>query len=461
MWLIPSTFSVCSQAPECSTRPSSLPCLYSDFDVEPWVTLSGTPQRRPFSWHGWKQRPWNRRLFGTAASPTWTPVLCGDSLTCSSQAHRANLTRPRESGEETTITGATGTAADRCPTPSESMTSVVPPWDSSRMFLSGGQTGIFNDLVRNFAEWVTTSRRRSSARVATLAGRMEESVGSAWSTADARSMNYGESVDSFEARRSRNLARNSNGNGMGTPLAMQVQQWATPNTCQRGKESTESKESTRGSSTGIDLQTQAAQWPTACAGNSRHSTYQYNKGDSTGASGITLTLCGAAQWPTAMAQDSEQAGSPNANMVTLTRAVTPWPTPKARDAKGETQRGADVPMDALANSAGHFVRPDGRSSTSNWPDTRKAIEQRWHLSESESAELLAPCERGLSSLWLVWTPPTPSRLNPIFQWWLMRWPTPRAICSASGEMEWTRWWRRMRSQLCSLVCGETPAGRTK
>jgi hypothetical protein len=58
--------------------------------------------------------------------------------------------------------------------------------------------------------------------------------------------------------------------------------------------------------------------------------------------GVThgLVLAGqAASWPTPMATDSEQAGSANANHLTLHRAGTQWPTPAARDYRSESGGG--------------------------------------------------------------------------------------------------------------------------
>lgn len=59
----------------------------------------------------------------------------------------------------------------------------------------------------------------------TLRGEVEN-----WPTPDANVMNDGESPESFEARRQRNIEKHVNGNGMGTPLAMRVQQWPSPRT---------------------------------------------------------------------------------------------------------------------------------------------------------------------------------------------------------------------------------------
>jgi hypothetical protein len=49
-----------------------------------------------------------------------------------------------------------------------------------------------------------------------------------WPTPDANVMNDGESVETFESRRKRNIEKHANGNGMGTPLAMKATSWKTP-----------------------------------------------------------------------------------------------------------------------------------------------------------------------------------------------------------------------------------------
>jgi hypothetical protein len=51
---------------------------------------------------------------------------------------------------------------------------------------------------------------------------------SQWATQNAQNMNDGESLESFERRKQKNLAKHMNGNGMGTPLAVQVRQRSTP-----------------------------------------------------------------------------------------------------------------------------------------------------------------------------------------------------------------------------------------
>lgn len=54
------------------------------------------------------------------------------------------------------------------------------------------------------------------------------SGGSAWPTPDAAAFNSGESPESFELRRQKNIAKHLNGNGMGTPLAMKAATWPSP-----------------------------------------------------------------------------------------------------------------------------------------------------------------------------------------------------------------------------------------
>lgn len=38
--------------------------------IELWVSLSGVPTQRPFSWRGWKKRPWIKLLSGTISQPS-------------------------------------------------------------------------------------------------------------------------------------------------------------------------------------------------------------------------------------------------------------------------------------------------------------------------------------------------------------------------------------------------------
>lgn len=200
---------------------------------------------------------------------------------------------------------------------------------------------------------------------------------------------------------------------------------------------------------------QAEKWPTATAGDAKGTA----SSDEAKARGFPATLCESAQnWPSPRADDSERCGNHPGAADSLSGVTAAWPIPKARDSKGESQRGEDQPTDALANSLPLLCRPAAPSSTTNWPLTRAAIAQRWPMFAAESLGLLAPCDSGLRSLLAAWTPPSCPRLSPAFQWWLMRWPHPRAIYCASAGTEWTRWWQLMRSELSGLKPSEVTDG---
>jgi hypothetical protein len=51
---------------------------------------------------------------------------------------------------------------------------------------------------------------------------------SQWATPDGSIANLGETPETFEARQKLLKEKHGNGNGVGTPLAIQSQQWATP-----------------------------------------------------------------------------------------------------------------------------------------------------------------------------------------------------------------------------------------
>lgn len=103
MWLfIPtaSASSPCVPASACSTKGCGPDSLSSAEPVALWVTVNGTPSRRPASWPGWKNRPWSQRLFrmiwqtliggGAAASiGSWLASLASHGATPASKRGRA------------------------------------------------------------------------------------------------------------------------------------------------------------------------------------------------------------------------------------------------------------------------------------------------------------------------------------------------------------------------------------
>lgn len=173
MWLIPSMSSASSAAPGCSTLPSVASASAEGMPIEFWVTLSGTPARRPFSWRGWKRRAWLRHLSGATILP---PSMLGrflDGLTSSPPRRRASHTAsPGSDGETKTIAATAtlpGAGAGRSSISSASSTGVDPPWSSSKTCQRGLWADTSEDSARRYRDWVMRSRIRSSLLRQTLA----------------------------------------------------------------------------------------------------------------------------------------------------------------------------------------------------------------------------------------------------------------------------------------------------
>ena len=82
-----------------------------------------------------------------------------------------------------------------------------------------------------------------------------------------------ESLASWERRKQQNLARHNNGNGMGTPLDMQVKQWATPRSGKTTDENPETwaKRQAKGDVATMPLTAQVKAWATPKASDPQHS----------------------------------------------------------------------------------------------------------------------------------------------------------------------------------------------
>jgi hypothetical protein len=100
----------------------------------------------------------------------------------------------------------------------------------------------------HWKEWVTALRaaclrRRKSARPTSGSG-CSSSPDDNWPTPNANVSNYGESLETWAARRQALKDKGYNGNGCGTPLAIAALQWATPlvKDATRGDDSTATRE---------------------------------------------------------------------------------------------------------------------------------------------------------------------------------------------------------------------------
>jgi len=76
---------------------------------------------------------------------------------------------------------------------------------------------------KTWEEWVTEQRGAYSARLK-LARLINANGSSSWPTPSGAVVNDGETLASWEARKARNIEKHRNGNGMGTPLTIAVQQ---------------------------------------------------------------------------------------------------------------------------------------------------------------------------------------------------------------------------------------------
>lgn len=71
MWyFIPCPSSASAPAPECSIADFLSRCASADSTREPCAVASGTLTPRPYSWIGWKNRGWIRRLSGLTLTPS-------------------------------------------------------------------------------------------------------------------------------------------------------------------------------------------------------------------------------------------------------------------------------------------------------------------------------------------------------------------------------------------------------
>jgi len=148
-----------------------------------------------------------------------------------------------------------------------------------------------------------------------------------------------------------------------------------------------------------------------------------------------LVLAGqAASWPSPRAEDSESCGNHPQATDSLTGAVkgfalkeSAWPTPSARDQKGE-------------NGAEHLENGSGRLHLDQLPNF---VKFRFSLPAPETPE------NGSAS-----SEPPPTlrpRLNPAFVCWLMGWPWwwTRAEPISFGARAMASWRSRQRSRLWS------------
>ena len=225
-------------------------------------------------------------------------------------------------------------------------------------------------------------------------------------------------------------------------------------------------------------------WPTATAGDA-HSSGAHGYQTSTRNAGVTLTdaIERGVMWTTPQAHDTNPRGSGNrmnpngggaclghdammwasprtsdtngagphgAGGVDLRTQVDSWPTPGANDYKGSAREGQRRGQLDEATEQ-HWQTPATDSFRSRGGDRKDemGLDQQARVFPSSRPDQepapsgSASCESG---------PTSRPRLNSAFVCWLMGLPEGWINFERLGT-EWSRWWPRMRSCLCSLVCG--------
>ena len=280
----------------------------------------------------------------------------------------------------------------------------------------------------HYREWVTRSKIRSSSLRRMLARRTNasECSSSQWQTPNCL---HGGGANRGGDRQTELL------------LPGQAKNWPTATTPDRGPESKES----RGAG-GIDLQTVAANWPSARAEDAE------SAGNHPGA---TDSLRGAIKnWATASAADSKRTLTSESH-PSLPMQAANWTTPQAHDV---TARGVNqTPSSAAGNACLHrdalnwaspVAADDGHKVT-------PASKQSGLIGQSATFPCSHPAETttdaGLSSLLAVWTPPSRRALSADFQHWLMGWPSPIRTCFDSAA---TELWRSRLAWHLSRLCGD-------
>ncbi len=210
---------------------------------------------------------------------------------------------------------------------------------------------------------------------------------------------------------------------------------------------------------GPTLNDMAASWTTPSATDS-------NRGGTLteAMTGTTLVQQVNTIWPTPMAGTPAQNGNSAAGNSDFTRRAdllaervlaSAWPTPAARDHKGEnspdhlTNGTGRLHMDQLPNAVAHaFTRPDPATGMAGGPPSP-------HAPISRPLWGWMTASHGRRTSLRLWKGRTKQRLNPLFVEWLMGWPPGHALCACSAT-EFTLWKQHMRGAVSRLPTASGP-----
>lgn len=476
MWLIPRSVACHSAlALEVSSlRSTSLPT-----DLELSVTLSGTHTQRPFSWRGWKTRPWIQLLFGTMyepstqrlgvaqwtaywrgirASPSQSPVRDLETLTRDISGHLSNGILSRYSHGSSFLRTCRGTS------------------DLGLTLFSP-----------TYSEWATELKRASLARqkLALRIGVTASSSSESWATPKVATGDYQYDAkkepilnlqgqarlwatpQAHDEKNPRDVER-AEERGAARDLSDDAVNWPTPR--ERDWKDTGSLPPSRQLDPGTATlgQAVAAAWPTPTASDSVSDT-RVNQTDSPGAAVRPIPSTLAKEWPSPMAKDGHNTsdemmrGNP-----TLNGATRNWETPKTSDQFGAREEDGKrgVGLNTQAQTNWPSPRAEDSESCGNHPEANDSLTgtvESWATPRANDFQLDSPGSlaiRGKLNHQVSRTSlPAPTtttdghvcsrecrRLNPLFVEWLMSWPFGMTDFG-SLETEFIQWRQRWRSFL--------------
>lgn len=239
---------------------------------------------------------------------------------------------------------------------------------------------------------------------------------SSWPTASASIANDGESLESWDRRKQRNLDKHLNGNGMGTPLTIAATRWPTPNVPNGGRTSNVTDRREDGSKRQIDLQALASHWKTPHGMSNRDA-----KGKVGGCGGGEFALQ-ANQWQTPATDSFRSRGGDRKDEMGLDQQARFFPTPAQRDYRTPNKRSyQDRSGTTKGEQLQNFVEHSGnwntphaaRAHDSNNSDSTYLARQVHSLPDQQTQDGPQSSESGQT---------LPRRLNPRFVEWLLGFP---------------------------------------
>ena len=492
MWIVPSSISSRFAAEaECLTKDSNSPSNIADSKRVLWVTLSGKATPRLLSWPGWKNRAWSPLLFGAAiwqssrqtSFTAWWTSLWAESPanpSVSPESKKGSKMHVGSGPSCGTLRAAPEHGSSRLKT-SEGLFTL--DWNPSLMTLPKAG-GLRNGCISEHPKWVPVTSGIGFSYSGWMSPRANESKGGEYQnqqdgsltqTLTGQAQNWptpntapeapnnstnrgngeirarltsqclGELATNWPSPRAEDSESCGNHPGVTDSLTGSVSQWPTPSANGSEGETSEDLER-RGAKlvnrkTGRVLQTnlgtEAKQWSTPVA----NVTGGDNKTGTARDRAMKLTTQGE-QWATPTSSENSNRttqrapshgkshGEVLAGQAADWEPKETWPTPAARDAKGENGENGENHMatkerpheDQLANAAVYrFLHP---------------------VLSQTSGEPLSPTPRTLRR-----------RLNPAFVCWLMGWPMwwTRAVPTSFGAQETALWRSKLRWHLrCCL-----------